>query len=184
MSPHGTGGGDWRPRITLPNGAVAIRRPLSQPQDTKLSLLCFVGGGGETDRLYTDARGDLPAAARGLSRRDDVSTLERPQSNGVGEQAARRALEGTRSLLLQSGLPHAFWCDAAQACCCETCPIELIVRRRCTFFGMALTLKPISCLWRRHRKQARLAEGKGREPEACFEDRMASSQGATFIQAG
>lgn len=54
--------------------------------------------------------------------RHDVSTPQRPESNGVAEQAARQMLEGARSLLLQLGLPHPFWCDAPARR--ETCPVQ------------------------------------------------------------
>lgn len=46
-----------------------------------------------------------------------MSTPQRPQPNGVAEQAVRRVWEGTGSLLLQSGLPHPCWSDAANAIC-------------------------------------------------------------------
>lgn len=64
-------------------------------------LLHFVCSGEKFDRLHMDGSGELSAAACALSWRRDASTPQRPQSNGVVEQAVRRLLEGARSLLMQ-----------------------------------------------------------------------------------
>lgn len=92
--------------------------PTNSAQDTKMGH--FAGGNAKIGRVYTGdtgGSGELMASARSLSWRHDVSTPQRPQSTGVAEQAVRRTLEGSRSLLLQPGLLHPFWCCAAQAFC-------------------------------------------------------------------
>ena len=45
--------------------------------------------------------------------RHDVATPRRPQSNGAAEAAVARVIEGTRALLLKSGLAHEWWREAA-----------------------------------------------------------------------
>lgn len=82
-----------------------------------LVLVHCVGAGDKVGRLYTGGSGELSLAARDLSRRHDVSMPQRPQSNGVAAQAVRRVLGGTRSLVLQSGLPLPCWADVANGFC-------------------------------------------------------------------
>lgn len=57
--------------------------------DTILGLMLVVGCGEMVKRLYMDGSGELSAAVRDLSWRHDVSTPQRPHSNGVAEQAVR-----------------------------------------------------------------------------------------------
>eukprot|EP00972_Heterocapsa_arctica_P027122 3988210-Heterocapsa_arctica.AAC.1 len=45
------------------------------------------------------------------------STPYRPESNGVIERFVGLVADGTRCLLAQGGLPHAWWPYAARAFC-------------------------------------------------------------------
>ncbi len=47
----------------------------------------------------------------------DLATQGQPQSNGRAERLVRRTMEGTKTLLLQAGLPGAFWPYAMKAYC-------------------------------------------------------------------
>lgn len=85
-------------------------------QGTQMRLLHFVGSDGKS--LGFEGMGTMSCRhLRAICRGDDVSTPERPQPNGVAEQAVRRALEGMRSRTLLSGLPHTSWYGASQAFC-------------------------------------------------------------------
>lgn len=86
-------------------------------KDTMAALIHFAGPNDKVGRLYIDWSGYLSSVARDLLWRHYVSMPQRPQPNSVAEQAVRRVLEGALSLLLQPGLPHPCWRDAANACC-------------------------------------------------------------------
>ena len=43
----------------------------------------------------------------------EVSTPYTPEQNGLAERANRTVIEGVRTVLAQSGLPHTLWCEAA-----------------------------------------------------------------------
>ncbi len=47
----------------------------------------------------------------------NAATPHRPQTNSVAERAVRMVLEGTRAVLLPSGLPYRRWADAARCSC-------------------------------------------------------------------
>ena len=46
------------------------------------------------------------------------STPRRSETNGVAERAVRRVIEGTSSVLVQSGLHERWWAEAMQRYCC------------------------------------------------------------------
>ena len=63
--------------------------------------------------FYSDCAPELMAAAKRLRWRHATSTPGRPETNGAAERAVRAVLEGARSLLAASGLPHRWWNHAA-----------------------------------------------------------------------
>ena len=64
--------------------------------------------------LYFDNAEEYVAAANQLNIRYDTRTANRPASNGVAERCVRTVLEGTRSVLLASGLQHCYWAEASE----------------------------------------------------------------------
>ena len=64
--------------------------------------------------VYTDCSPELSAALRNLQWRHDTATPYRPQTNGVAERAVRRVVDGTKSVLLASGLEHCWWREASE----------------------------------------------------------------------
>ena len=64
--------------------------------------------------MYSDGSGELKGAAEKLNWLQDVSTPHRPQTNGVAERAVRKVIEGSRTLLLASGLSHGWWAEATK----------------------------------------------------------------------
>ena len=86
-------------------------------EDTVYAFQQFVRNDSDVKRLYSDGSREIASAARKLGWRHDVSTPNRPQTNGVAERAVKRVIEGTRSVLLASGLPHRFWSDASKCYC-------------------------------------------------------------------
>jgi hypothetical protein len=67
--------------------------------------------------VYTDNSQELIRALTDLGVVHEKALPYRPQSNGVAERAVRRVLEGSRSVLLQSGLPPPFWSYACRHFC-------------------------------------------------------------------
>ena len=68
-------------------------------------------------RLYSDSSKEIAKAAPDLGWRHDSCTPHRPQSNGSAERAVRRVLDGARTILFRSGLPHSWWPKASQCYC-------------------------------------------------------------------
>ena len=68
--------------------------------------------------LYSDNASEISKAAIALKWRNSTCTPNRPQSNGAAEQAVRRVLDGTRTILYRSGLPHSWWAEASKCYCC------------------------------------------------------------------
>ena len=78
----------------------------------------FAGAQDKVERLYCDIAQDLEhAAAAQLEWRVDTSTPYRHTSNSVAERSNRRIIDGARTLLHTSGLPHCFWGYACQCFC-------------------------------------------------------------------
>ena len=78
------------------------------------TLRHFAGRRQEIDYLYFDNAREYLDAANQLGIIYGTRDANRPQSNGVAERAVRSILEGTRSVLFQSGLPHCYWAEAAE----------------------------------------------------------------------
>ena len=84
----------------------------------KRAFMHFAGSNDKIDRLYCDNAKELEkAAAEELGWRVDTSTPYRHTSNGVAERSNRRVIDGARTLLHASGLPHCFWGYACQCYC-------------------------------------------------------------------
>ena len=72
----------------------------------------------EVLHLYSDNASEISKAAIALKWRHSTCTPNRPQSNGAAEQAVRRVLDGTRTILYRSGFPHSWWAEASKCYCC------------------------------------------------------------------
>jgi hypothetical protein len=84
----------------------------------KRAFMHFAGTEDNIARLYCDNAKELEkAAAAQLEWRVDTSTPYRHTSNGVAERSNRRVIDGARTLLHASGLPHCFWGYACQCFC-------------------------------------------------------------------
>ena len=120
-------------------------------EDTQQALQNFVGSNDKVKRFYTDGSGELITAAKRLAWRHDTSTPQRPQTNGMAESAVRKVLDGTRAVLLQSGLPHRWWSEASRCFCFLRNVCDIVrdgktpyqLRHDAEFGGMLL---PFGCL--------------------------------------
>ena len=74
-------------------------------------------GAEEVKSWYPDGAPELHAVCRELGFRHDKSDPHRSETNGVIERTNRIVLEGTRTLLFQSGLPHKYLRMAAKCFC-------------------------------------------------------------------
>ena len=86
-----------------------FRACLSQgTADTHEALLAFAGT-QKVQRIWTDNSPELIQSCRLMKVIHDRSTPGRPQTNGRAERLVRKVLEGTRTLLLQAGMPPPYW---------------------------------------------------------------------------
>ena len=67
--------------------------------------------------LYSDNAPELISAARNLKISHDTSTPYRSQTNSKAERMIRKVLEGTRTVIEQSGLSSKWWPMACQHFC-------------------------------------------------------------------
>ena len=86
-------------------------------QQMTQDILHFTGG-QKIKRWYSDGADEIHAACVELGIRHDVSEPNRHESNGVIERANRTVIEGTRTILYQSGLPYKYWPEAMEYFCC------------------------------------------------------------------
>jgi len=86
-------------------------------QDSLVALQHFAGPTDDVKLFYSDNSKELIRAAKTLEWRHATCTPGVKESNGVAERAVRKVIEGTRTLLDQSGMPEAFWSYAAKAFC-------------------------------------------------------------------
>ena len=94
----------------------AFPAPDKAAESTLAALRSFLGE-AKAERIYCDGSGVLKAVCKSMQILPDTSTPRRPEANGVAERAVRRVAEGTRPVLLQSGLPHRWWAEAARCYC-------------------------------------------------------------------
>ena len=75
--------------------------------------------GAENVQLwYSDGAPELHVACREVGIRHDTSDPHRSETNGVIERTNRTVIEGTRTLIFQSGLPTKYWKLATKCFCC------------------------------------------------------------------
>jgi hypothetical protein len=77
----------------------------------------FLGPHCRPGKVHTDNSQELIKALSDLGIVHERALPYRPQSNGVAERAVRRVLEGTRTILMQAGLPPPFWSFACRHFC-------------------------------------------------------------------
>ena len=85
-------------------------------QDTIHAMLQFAGA-RKPRYLWTDGSGELSSAANFLRIPHGIATPARPQTNGAAERLVRSVMEGSRSLLVEAGLPPSFWPFAMRHYC-------------------------------------------------------------------
>ena len=64
--------------------------------------------------IYSDNAGNLKKAASNMGMNHEFSLPGVPKSNGLIERYVQVVLQGTRTLLIQAGLPMCFWPYAAE----------------------------------------------------------------------
>jgi hypothetical protein len=90
---------------------------LKSADDAVEALQNFVGPRDVVSLLHTDCSGESKAAAKKLGWRHSTSTQGRPETNGVAERTVRYVLEGSRTVLEQSGLHIKWWSRAVRHVC-------------------------------------------------------------------
>ena len=84
--------------------------------ETVASFIEFQGRSTITG-FYSDNSSELHAAALTMKWIHESCVPHRPATNGVVERAMRSVVDGTRTFLIQSGLPISWWSVAAKAFC-------------------------------------------------------------------
>ena len=76
-------------------------------------------GNARVRTVYSDNARDLVKAvqAMGLGGHHEFSQPGMPQTNAIAERAVQEVLHGTRTLLVQAGLPGYVWSYAAPCFC-------------------------------------------------------------------
>ncbi len=85
-------------------------------ETTALCIRNFTGG-KKVKLLYSDGAPEIGAACKKEGILWDTSEPGIPQSNSLIERTNQDILQGTRTLLLQAGLPSCFWTFAAPCYC-------------------------------------------------------------------
>ena len=94
------------------------------PSDTKaadqvlISLQHFLGN-ARVKTFYSDDAREIIKAVQdlGFGGHHELSQPGMPQTNGIAERAVQEVLSGTRTLLVQAGLPGYFWSKASVCYC-------------------------------------------------------------------
>ena len=81
------------------------------------TLLEFLGPMTKPEVVYSANSKELKDAKQELGSLLASSTPHIPQTSGIAENCVRKVKEATSCLLDQSGLSHAFWCDAMRCFC-------------------------------------------------------------------
>ena len=77
--------------------------------DTYMGFRQFLNRHFQLGFLYTDESLELQAAAKMMMVPHAPATPGIKHTNGIAENTVRWVIEGTRSLLVQAGLPHCWW---------------------------------------------------------------------------
>ena len=80
------------------------------------ALRGFLAPGEALMAVWADGSGEITGACEALNWPLQRSTPGRPQTNGVAERAVRACLEGTRTIIEQSGLNKKWWSRACRHC--------------------------------------------------------------------
>jgi hypothetical protein len=83
--------------------------------DSTLWGLRKFSGSEKIVRAWSDNSEELLGAFTTLGTLHDLALQGRPQSNGRAERLVRSCMDGTKTLLLQAGLPPGFWPYAMKA---------------------------------------------------------------------
>jgi hypothetical protein len=86
-------------------------------EDTLQAFRDFVGTKDKVLSFYSDGAPEIMACAKTMLWTSDTSTPGMPRTNAIAESKVKLVINGSRSLLLQAGLPSRFWPYAAQAFC-------------------------------------------------------------------
>ena len=83
-------------------------------ENTLKALRGFLAPGETLKEVWGDGSGEITGACEAMKWPLQRSTPGRPQTNGVAERAVRACLEGTRTILEQSGLNKKWWSRACR----------------------------------------------------------------------
>ena len=86
-------------------------------KDTLFAFRDFVGPNDKVHSFYSDGAPELKQCAIEMKWFGDTSSPGNAQDNSIAENKVKLALNGSRCLLLQAGLPNKFWPYATQAFC-------------------------------------------------------------------
>ena len=80
----------------------------TKSQESAVIALQQFLGNQTMKRFYGDCAAELYAACMQIGIRPDQASPDRHETNGVVERANRSLLEGTRTVIFESGLPHRY----------------------------------------------------------------------------
>ena len=98
----------WLSAIAPPDGIATYPAKKKSAEDIK-SAVNDLKGSETIRRWYSDGAPELHAVCRELGIRHDISDPHRSETNGAIERTNRTAIEGTRCILFQSGMPYKYW---------------------------------------------------------------------------
>ena len=83
-------------------------------EDTLFAFREFVGPKDKILSFYSDGAPEIMSCAKTMLWTSDTSTPGMPRTNAIAESKVKLVINGSRSLLLQAGLPSRFWHYAAK----------------------------------------------------------------------